>query len=61
MRTHMTKKSASGLVCARVNSTKARMTKVIPKRTRSYQVKPACRLKVQEPTLTVIAPTTPMA
>ena len=31
----MTKKSASGLVCARVSSTKKRMAKVMPKRTRS--------------------------
>src|SRR2546429_7900269 len=59
--THTTKKSASGLVRARVSSTQNKIVKVRPNKTRSYQVKPIVRLNVHEPRLTVIAPTTPIA
>src|SRR5207248_1653832 len=48
-------------VSASVISTRNRMTKVMPRSTRSCSFIGNARLNEQEPTLTVIAPTTPMA
>ena len=55
------KKSAFGLVLARVISTAERMPNVIAIKPRSYQSNFKFLLNAQEPRLTVIAPTTPIA
>ncbi|MFM8788620.1 MAG: APC family permease [Chthoniobacterales bacterium] len=59
--THMTKKSASGLVCASVSQTAASSRKVAPMTMRGNQPTGSARLNAVEPRSTTIAPTTPMA
>ncbi len=62
LRARKRRRKARRALCARgLSRPKTESTKVMPKRTRSYQVKPIARLNVQEPRLTVIAPTTPIA